>query len=161
MQKPIKLKNKNSLEQLVAFHSTCKDEGQKNRLNVIINIKRGKTRTHVATELSINKNTVTDIVKRYNNKGIKGLVTNKGGRPEGNPKWEQKIFDSLVKEINKQDRYWSIPLMQKWLKEHTKQTVPYNTVWYHIKDLNYSYKSARPGPYLGNKEAQAEFKKGA
>jgi transposase len=85
----------------------------------------------------------------------------KGGRPEGNPKWNTALFDNLVKEIDKGGRYWSIPLMVEWLKEHYKENVPENTVWYHLKRLNYSHKSARPHPYKGNKERQETFKKGA
>ena len=76
-------------------------------------------------------------------------------------KWDQSIFDDLVKEIDKGGRYWSIPLMQKWLKEHKKQDIPESTVWYHLNRLNYSHKSARPHPYRGDKERQEAFKKGA
>lgn len=89
-----------------------------------------------------------------------GLISNKGGRPEGNPKWDTAIFDALVKEIDTKKGYWSIPRMQQWIREHHKKEIPEQTVWYRMDKLNYSYKSARPHPVQGNKEKQEAFKKG-
>lgn len=105
--------------------------------------------------------TVISWVKTYNKGGIEALDMDKGGRPEGNPKWNQTIFDDLVHEIEKGGRYWSIPLMVEWLKEYKKQEVPESIVWYHLDRLNYSHKSARPHPYKGDVEKQDAFKKGA
>ena len=147
--------------QLQAIIKKSTDEGQKTRLRVILGIKMGRLRQEVALSLNLNIDTITDTVRRYNERGVDGLKTNKGGRPEGNPKWDRSIFDDLVKEIDGQKRYWSIPLMVEWIKKHKKKDIPYNTVWYHIQNLNYSYKSARPHPYLGNKEKQESFKKRA
>ena len=161
MGKKIKLLDKHSLEELKLILKMSKDEGQKTRLRIIIGVKKGKLRKNIAEDLNLHIDTIADTVKRYNEKGVEGLIVSKGGRPEGNPKWNTKIFDDLIKEIDKQDKYWSIPIMQEWVKKHKKKQIPYNTVWYHIKDLNYSYKSARPHPHLGDKERQNDFKKRA
>ncbi len=41
-----------------------------------------------------------------------------------------------------------------------KVSIPETTVWYNMTNVcNMSYKSARPHPYLGDKEKQEEFKK--
>ena len=162
MSNNIALQNHNSISELknhIKKRST--DEQHKTRLRVILGIKEGSLKQDVAKRLVVHVDTVTDWVKMYNKKGIEGLTTNKGGRKEGNPKWDTEIFSSLVKEIDKQGTYWSIPLMMKWIKEKYKQDIPEQTVWYHIDKLRYSYKSARPHPYLGNKEKQESFKKGA
>ena len=74
--------------------------------------------------------------------------------------WDTRIFDDLTKEIDKGGRYWSIPLMCAWIKDHKKTDIPENTVWYRMADLKYSYKSARPHPYKGDTEKQEAFKKG-
>ena len=161
MARTIELLHKNTVKELQSNLQHSKDEGQKTRLKVLIALRKGITRIAVGETLSINTNTITEIVRRYNKKGLPGLLTNKGGRKEGNPKWDTEIFSSLVKEIDKQGTYWSIPLMMKWIKEKYKQDIPEQTVWYHIDKLRYSYKSARPHPYLGNKEKQESFKKGA
>lgn len=161
MPKSIQLTGKNSLLKLKAVLKTSKDEAQKTRLRIILNILKGKQRLAIAEDLSININTITNTVKKYNEQGVEGLKTDKGGRPEGNPKWDTGIFTDLTKEIDKQDKYWSIPIMVEWIKENKKQTIPYNTIWNHMKNLKYSYKSARPSPYLGNTEKQEAFKKRA
>ena len=157
----ISLVNNHSVAELQDNIKNSRDEGQKTRLRVILGIKRGKLRQEVAKDLNLNIDTITDTVKRYNGKGVAGLIVSKGGRSEGNPKWNTKIFYDLVKEIDKQDRYWSVPIMMEWIKKKKKKDIPYNTVWYHLKNLNYSYKSARPHPYLGDRKKQNAFKKRA
>ena len=137
------------------------DEAQKTRLRGIIRIKEGASRASVARDFVVDSDTVTNWIKAYNKGGMRALLMGKGGRPEGNPKWDTTIWGALTKEIDKGGRYWSVPLMQEWIKETYKKEIPENTVWYHVRDLHYSFKSARPHPYQGNREAQAVFKKGA
>lgn len=157
----ISLKNKNTTAKLATSIKTSKDEGLKTRLRVILGIKKGIQRKEMAETLHLHVDTITDIVRRYNEKGIEGLKTNKGGRKEGNPIWDTSIFTDLAKEIDSQKKYWSLPLMVEWIKTNKQVEVPYQTVWYHLHKLNYSHKSARPHPYLGNKEKQDSFKKRA
>ena len=157
----IKLAKRDSVLSIKKSIRNSKDEGQKTRLRVILGVKKAKLRKEIAEDLNLNIDTITDTVKKYNKKGVQGLKTNKGGRPEGNPVWDSKIFDDLAKEIDKQEKYWSVPVMINWIKENKKKDIPYNTVWYHLRHLDYSYKSARPHPHLGDKGKQELFKKGA
>ena len=161
MSNILKLKDSHTVATLKMCIKESRDDGQKNRLRVILGVKRGRLRKEVADQCGLNVDTITDTVRRYNEQGVAGLKTNKGGRPEGNPKWDASIFDDLVKEIDIQKCYWSVPLMIEWIKENKKEEIPYNTVWYRVHRLKYSYKSARPHPYLGNKDKQTSFKKGA
>ena len=137
------------------------DEEQKTRLRAIISIKEGSTRTEAARAFVVSRTSVISWIAAYNEGGVAALKMSKGGRPEGNPVWDTAIFDALAKEIDKGGRYWSAPLMQEWIREHYEKDIPGNTVWYHVKGLSYSYKSARPHPHKGNAEAQQAFKKGA
>ena len=121
---------------------------------------QGKKRFEIVERLTVDAKSVTTWLQRYNEKGTPALLSNKGGRPEGNPKWDTTIFTDLAKEIEK-GGYWSIPRMQEWLTTHKKKSVPEQTVWYRMDQLGYSYKSAKPSPIGGNKEKQADFKKGA
>jgi len=135
------------------------DEAYKTRLKAIILAKSGKRRYEIVEQLVVDPTSVTLWVQRYNKKGIKTLVTNKGGRPKGNSKWNPDIFTQLTKEIDK-GGYWSIPRMQKWITKHHQVDIPEQTVWYRMDKLDYSYKSARPHPVKGDKERQETFKKG-
>ena len=150
-----------TVPELQAILKQSNDEGQKTPVRVILGIKKGRLRKEMAESLSLNIDTITNTVRRYNEQGIDGLKTNKGGRPEGNPTWDRNIFDDLAKAIDSQKKYWSIPLMMEWIKKTKGKEIPYSTVWYRVHSLNYSYKSSRPHPYLGNKDKQTSFKKGA
>ena len=136
------------------------DEAEKTRLKAIIAAKQGKKRYEIVEQLMVDAKSVTTWLARYNSGGTNTLKTNKGGRPEGNPKWEASHFEKLTKEIDK-GGYWSIPRMQEWLTEHCNVNIPEQTVWYRVDQLGYSYKGARPHPVQGNREKQETFKKGA
>jgi transposase len=121
---------------------------------------QGKKRFEIVAQLCVDAKSVTTWIQKYNNGSTAALATNTGGRPEGNPKWDSKIFTTLATEIDK-GGYWSIPRMQEWLKEKYRVVIPEQTVWYRMDQLNYSYKGARPHPVQGDRERQATFKKGA
>ena len=153
------LKNLHTVEELLGLKNKSKDEGQKLRLRAIINIKKGKLLKQVSEELLISRRSLSTWVHRYNNEGVNGFKTNKGGRPEGNPTWDTAIWDGLTALITEKGGYWSIPKMQEWIMETYKKSIPEQTVWYNLNKLNFSYKSSRPHPYLGDEEKQSVFKK--
>ena len=136
-------------------------QGEKVRVRAIIKIGQGKQIQTIASELMVSRRSISTWSKRFYAQGVVGLQDNKGGRKEGNPKWDTEIFTMLIKEIDTQEKYWSIPVMMQWIKRKYNLDIPEQTVWYHIDKLGYSYKSSRPHPHLGNKEKQEAFKKGA
>lgn len=160
MKKHIILSPHDSTDSLLVAVKKTRDLGEKNRLKAILLRKQGKTPQEIAESLVVTDRSVTGWIIRYNKEGSAGLASRQGGRPEGNPKWDAEIFDDLAKEIDK-GGYWSIPRMQEWLRENKKKTIPEQTVWYRMDQLNYSYKSSRPHPTQGNKDKQEAFKKGA
>ena len=138
------LEDHHTLSQLIKAKNTSTDEGQKLRLRAIINIKKGKLIQQVAEDLVVTRRSVTEWQNRYNEQGIEGLVTNLGGRPEGNPTWDTAIWDALATLIVGKGGYWSVPKMQEWITETYKKHIPEQTVWYHLDKLGFSYKSSRP-----------------
>jgi len=154
------IKNHDTVEDLKVKLKDHPDEAYKTRVKAILLAMKGKKRFEIVEQLTVDAKSVTTWIARYNEGGTAALVSNKGGRPEGNPKWDNDIFKELAKEIDK-GGYWSVPRMQEWLKKHHKKDIPEQTVWYRIDQLNYSYKGARPHPVQGSKERQEAFKKGA
>ena len=139
--------------------STAHDEAFKNRLKAIRLALSGQKRQEIATRLLVDPASVTMWVQKYNHGGTDALKLSKGGRSEGNPKWDASLFSALATEIDK-GGYWSIPKMQEWLKKQYQKDIPEQTVWYRMDQLGYSYKGARPHPVLGDRERQETFKKG-
>jgi transposase len=150
-----------TIQELITIKNKSKDEGLKLKLRALINLKKGKAVKDVALDLLVSRQSLSEWQRRYNTEGIAGLYTNKGGRPEGNPTWDTSIFTALTIHVKETGGYWSVPLMQQWIEKQYSKTIPLQTIWYHLCLLEFSYKSARPHPYKGDKERQEAFKKGA
>jgi transposase len=134
------------------------DQAFKTRLKGILLALKGKKRFEIVEQLGVNASCVTEWIQRYNKGGTNSLISNKGGRPKGNPKWDTVIFEALAREIDK-GGYWSIPKMQEWLRKEKQKEIPEQTVWYRMDQLKYSYKSSRPSPIGGDEAKRATFKK--
>lgn len=158
MKKHIALCERDSIADLEKEIKKTHDSALKVRIKAILLRKQDQTPQEVAERLLVTDRSVTGWIVQYNKDGLAGLATKPSGRKEGNPKWEAGIFEDLAKEIDK-GGYWSIPLMQEWLKRKYKKYVPEQTVWYRMDQLDYSYKGARPHPMEGNKQKQELFKK--
>jgi transposase len=150
-----------TIQELITIKNKSKDEGLKLKLRALINLKKGKAVKDVAENLLVSRQSLSEWQRRYNTEGIVGLHTNKGGRPEGNPTWDTDIFTTLTTHVEETGGYWSVPLMQQWIEKQYSKTIPLQTIWYHLCLMEFSYKSARPHPYKGDKERQEAFKKGA
>lgn len=159
MAKSLSVVAHDSPEELRALLARTRDEGYRKRIRGIIRILEGSPHGEVAKALGASRTSVCSWISKYNRDGYIGLAPDKGGRPEGNPKWDTMIFNDLAKEIDAKGGYWSIPRMQEWLTAHCAVNIPGQTVWYHLDQLGYSYKSARPHPLKGDKERQKAFKK--
>lgn len=155
----ISIQRSESVHVLTHALKKSKDAEQKTRIRALIHLKEGATKTAVAKRFAISRTSLISWVVAYNEGGTSALLMSKGGRHEGNPKWDTAIFDALAREIDR-GGYWSLPRMQEWIHTHHHQDIPEQTVWYRMDRLNYSYKSARPHPVQGNRERQETFKKG-
>jgi transposase len=138
---------------------TAHDAAFKTRMKAVLLALEGRKRYEIVEQLTVDASRVTEWIQWYNTGGTPALVRGKGGRPEGNPKWNTSIFTALAKEIDK-GGYWSIPRMMEWIKTHKHKDIPEQTVWYRMDKLGYSYKGARPHPIKGDRERQDTFKKG-
>lgn len=137
------------------------DEAQKTRIRAIIDLQEGATRGEAAKRTVVDTDTITNWIKAYNRGGVAALKMSRGGRAEGNPKWDPTIFETLAREIDKGERYWSVPRMVAWIRECYGKAVPESTVWYHVRHLDYSYKSARPTPPRVTRRSSRRLKRGA
>lgn len=156
----LKIEELNTIEELKREIRDSKDGKYQLRVTTVMMAKRGVRSKEIQKELLIAPNTYYKWIHKYNEGGLKALKNIRiKGRVEGNPKYEEKIFKEVFEAIDKMEEYWSIPKMQKLVKELHKVEVPYETMRMRVKRAGYSYKSNRPSPYKGNKEKQDSFKK--
>jgi transposase len=149
-----------SVSEIQTAIRTTSDEKYKTKLRAILLLHQGQSQTKVAETLVMSRRSIHSWIAAYNQFGLNALKTKTPGRTKGQTFWDAAPFERLVKEIDKHDRYWSIPLMVKWLQDNEKLTIPESTVWYRVTQIGYSHKSSRPHPYQGDPEKQNTFKKG-
>ena len=155
----IELKEHDDVETLRREIRKAKDGRYQLRLRCILMRKEGAQSVQIQKELNISRQSIARWIKAYNEGGKEALATIKSGNKEGGWKWDAKIFDALVEEIRNNPGYWSVPRMRQWIRRHYGVDIPRETVRWYLKKRGFSYKSARPSPYLGEEEAKEDFKK--
>jgi transposase len=160
MAKAITLNNQHTAEALKQEIKQTRDGRYRLRLQAIVLIKEGLTAQTIAKQLMIGRDTFFRWVKWYNEKGLEGIRdVSKGGRSDGNPKWDTALFTALFVELDKMEEFWSVPKMQAWIEKEYDVVIPQRTIQNHLKKHGYSFKSSRPNPYKGDEKLQKHFKK--
>lgn len=114
----------------------------------------------ISDQLMIGRDTFFKWIKQYNEQGLEGIYNvSKGGRPEGNPKWDNAIFEALFAKLDAMEEFFSVPKMQSWIEEHYGVVIPEQTIHYRLGINGYTFKSSRSNPYKGDPNLQAAFKK--
>ena len=156
----LKLKDKNTLNELKQEMRKATDGRYQLRLHTIILLKEGERPGRIREKLLIGSDTYCRWVRSYNDGGTEALKNIKiTGRREGNPEYEDYIFEELFEQLDLMQEYWSIVKMQRFVKDLHNIEVPNETMRMRVKRAGYSYKSNRPSPYKGDKIKQEEFKK--
>lgn len=82
----------------------------------------------------IGKAAIFSWLKKYNKDGLEGLRRiSKGGRKEGNPKWDNKVFEVLFAKLDSMEEFWSVPKMAEWMKDEFNVEVPERTIHHRLK----------------------------
>lgn len=160
MAKPITLQQHCTQVDLEREISKTRDGRYRLRLQAIVLVMRGLNSQQILSQLMICRNTLFRWIKWYNEKGLEGIrVVALGGRPEGNPLWDDTIFDALFKKLDLMEEFFSVPKMQSWIEEVYGVIIPENTIHNRLRVGGYTFKSSRPNPYKGDPLLQAAFKK--
>lgn len=157
--KAIIVKDHDSEDGLLKEIRNTKNGRYQLRLRAVLLAKRGMLVKEIQQELMISSATYCKWLKKYNESGKEVLKQHNSGRRDGNPKYDTNIFTELFEKLDLMDEYWSVPKMQKLVKELHGVDVPYETMRMRVKRAGYSYKSNRPSPYKGDEDTQEEFKK--
>lgn len=141
------LKVKLSKEQQVELDSYRKQASSKDseKALMILLSNDGKTVPEIAQTLKRNPHTIRDWLKRYMEKGIKGLNRNfSPGRPATTrieiQRHIQRIINDSPVDHGYQDRTWSVPLITFEINKTLKLDTSTKTVTRALKDLGYVYK---------------------
>lgn len=161
MKRKLTVVQHHTLEELEVEIKRTRDGRYRLRLQAIYLAQEGKYKyEEIIEQLKISKKTFFKWKKWYNEEGLARIrEVSLGGRKEGNPKWDNDIFDALYKKLDEMEEYWSVPKMREWIISEYKIKIPARTIQARVKKNGYSFKSSRPNPYKGDKEQQEAFKK--
>lgn len=160
MAKLITIVRQHTEKELEHELKVTKDGRYRLRLHVILLVMQKCTSDQIRSKLLVSKPALFKWVRWYNEKGLEGIrEVSKGGRKEGNPIWDDSIFQALFKKLDAMEEFWSSPKMSIWIEETYKVKIPERTIRSRLKSNNYSFKSSRPNPYKGDPNLQAAFKK--
>ncbi len=160
MAKNITIQKHQTLEEIESEIKSTHDGRYRLRLQAIY-LAMQKMHSHqICSQLMISKQALFKWIKWYNEKELEGIKNvSKGGRDEGNPKWDASIFEALFAKLDLMQEYWSTPKMHVWIEETFKVRIPERTIQHRLKIGGYTFKSSRPNPYKGDPNLQAAFKK--
>lgn len=160
MAKAITIIRHNTQEELEKEIKTTRDGRYRTRVQTILLVMKGNSSKTVTAQLMIGLDTFFRWLKWYNEKGLAGIrEVSLGGRPDGNPKWDDSIFEALFAKLDLMEEFFSVPKMQAWIEETYGVIIPEPTIHYRLKTGGYTFKSSRPNPYKGDPNLQALFKK--
>jgi len=160
MAKKRTINRQHSDEELARVVKTTTDGRYRLRVQTILYVLQNKRTEDIHKQLMVSTYSIFSWIKKYNEEGLEGLRTiSKGGRKEGNPKWDNAIFEALFEKLDQMEEYWSAPKMQVWIEEKFGVTIPQRTIRRRLEVGGYSYKSSRPNPYKADPKLQDAFKK--
>ncbi len=161
MPEKLTLEREISLEELTRLIRTQKEAKVRERLLILLHIKKGRTTREVGELLQINKGKVSYWVHRFNEEGIQGLSTRpKSGHPA------KVDYRDLRQTLSQSPRAFGYPhvvwfpkLVWQYLKEYQQVDVAPEHIYWVIKRAGYTLKVPRPRHYRSSPQKVVEFKK--
>lgn len=153
-----------SLSELEASYASETNAKATIRLQCAVLRKKGKSQPFIADVTGKSISTVSDILRRFEKRGIRGKdAIKQAGQPKKlSAKQRVKLKCIISQSPEKQNlpfKVWTTKMVQYFL--HKKFGVEYVIMQIHrlLKSLNLSLQKARPEHVKANKKLQAEFKK--
>ena len=153
-----------SLKELEELYFREESVKAKIRLQCAILRKKGKSQPFIAEVMGKPVQTVSDILRRLDARGVRGCyaLKQKGQPPKLSLMQRVKLKRIVSQSPEKQSlpfKIWTTKLVQYII--HKLFRIEYVTMQVHrlLKSLNLSLQKARPEHIKANKKVQAEFKK--
>lgn len=162
MPKKLTLENHLTRQQLRRKYLSCRHSQEKKRWQALSLIAEGGVATHVAKQMGMSPNWISETVHRYNEGGVIG-VKNKSKNQGSKTLTEEQVAE-LEKEIESgrtaDGRLWSSSEVKRWVKKQTGQEIHKTTAWRMFVKLDFTRQVPRPAhTNRASEEEQADFKK--
>jgi|TARA_B100000315_G_C14489609_1_gene546938 transposase len=153
-----------SKSELKKMYLQEKNAKAKLRLLAALQRKEGNTLESIAFSLSKPKMTISDWLRRLENKGIDGMYDIKqSGKPHRLTKEQLKKLDNILSDSPEKQGLpfviWTTKLVQYIIVITFEVRYVLRNVWFIVKKLGYNLKVPRQENRKRNLKAQEEFKK--
>ncbi len=162
MPKKLILENHLTKQQLRRKYLSCQHSQEKKRWQGLSLMAEGGVAAHVADELGMSRNWISETVHRYNAGGAEGV---KNRSKNGNSK---TLTDEQVSELEKEiqsgrtkdGRLWSSTEVKRWVVAQTGEDIHKTTAWRMFIKLDFTQQVPRPAhEKRAGEQEQAAFKK--
>lgn len=162
MPKRLTLENHLNQPQLRRRYLSCQHAQEKKRWQALSLIAEGGIAAHVAKQLGMSNNWISETVHRYNQEGAAGVKNkSKNGASKTLTAEQLKELETLIESgKTKQERLWSSTQIKHWVKEQTGREIHKTTAWRMFAKLSFTPHVPRPAHRKrASEEEQTEFKK--
>src|SRR5215470_4395797 len=163
MGHPVAVRGDYKSGQLRALARRCRNADQARRLLSIAAVVDGASRAAAAKIGGMDRQTLRDWVRRFNEGGPEGLINHRapGAAPKLSPAQKAQLA-ALVEQgpipaVHDVVRWRACDLGQ-WIQEEFAISVSDDTVYRMLKSLGFSHVSARPKAYKQTEETLTAFK---
>lgn len=151
----------NSLEELYSAETRAKD---KLRLQCAVLRKKGKSQPFISEVTGLSVTTVSDILRRFEKRGIHGCHAKKqaGQKPKLKPVQKLALKKALSRSPKEQGlpfEIWTTKLIQYFIEKRFGITYVLRYVRDLVTNFGFSIQTPRPEHIKANKKLQAQFKK--
>lgn len=150
-----------SVEELRTLARRERSAPQRTRLRIISLAMQGHTAPQIARALDASRRSVQEWVRRYNQRGLEGLVDRRGGnRRHLTPEQEQEIIayvDRLAADPREGVRRGQD--LRRWIEKQFQVLYSLNGIYELLHRLGYSCLMPRPRHAKADPAAQEAFKK--
>jgi transposase len=134
------------------------------RLQCAVLRKRGKNQPFISEVTGLSVSTVSDILRRFETRGVAGCyaIKQKGQTPKLKPVQKLQLKKALSKSPEKQGLpfvIWTTKLVQYFIAKKFNATYALRYVRDFLSSLHLSIQTPRPEHIKANKKLQAQFKK--
>jgi len=164
MPYPIKLKDHLTVEELHQRYRKCHQPREKLRWRALYLIAKGGIPNHVAKQVGRSSGWMTNLARRYNDLGAKGIADQSGDlkcgvKPTLSAKQVQAL-DAALRGPAPDGGLWTSKKVARWITEKTGKSVHQTTAWRTMRAAGFTLQVPRPRhQQAANQEERAAFKK--
>jgi len=163
MSRRIELQPHLSTAELYERYRACRHPNEKTRWRALHLISSGTLAAEAARRVGRTSGWVTQLTRRYNERGTEAVPDQRGGvRPGPPPRIEAAAaeLDAALRSTAPDGGLWTAPKVARWIEERTGEPVHETTAWRAMRRLGFTLQVPRPrhGRAASERE-QARFKK--